>query len=162
PGQGAGALFQAGLSRWAAPAYLACLWALAGWLLGPWSALLLSLSLGAVLLWAVFFASRLGGLTGDVLGSSVEIAELAPPAAAAVGSMLGTIAQAGFCLGYGRLAFRVPWPVAFLVGIGVFGVTAVAFQGFSLALIWLFPVTIVVLGVVIRLMPKGEDARRAA
>ncbi len=83
PGQGAGALFQAGLSRWAAPAYLACLWALAGWLLGPWSALLLSLSLGAVLLWAVFFASRLGGLTGDVLGSSVEIAELATLVAAA-------------------------------------------------------------------------------
>ena len=72
-------------------------------------------------------------------------------AAAAVGSMVGTIAQAGFCLGYGRLA----------VGIGVFGVTAVAFQGFSLALIWLFPVTIFVLGIVIRLMPKGEDARRA-
>jgi len=83
PGQGAGALFQAGLPRWAAPAYLACLWALAGWLLGPWSALLLSLSLGTVLLWAVFFASRLGGLTGDVLGSSVEIAELATLVAAA-------------------------------------------------------------------------------
>jgi len=83
PGQGAGALFQAGLSRWAAPAYLVCLWALAGWLLGPWSALLLSLSLGAVLLWAVFLASRLGGLTGDVLGSSVEIAELATLVAAA-------------------------------------------------------------------------------
>jgi len=71
-------------------------------------------------------------------------------AAAAVGSMVGTIAQAGFCLGYGRLAFRVPWPLAFLVGIGVFGVTAVAFQGFSLALIWLFPVTIFVLRIVIR------------
>jgi len=83
PGQGAGASFQAGVSRWAAPAYLACLWALAGWLLGPWSALLLSLSLGAVLLWAVFFTSRLGGLTGDVLGSSVEIAELATLVAAA-------------------------------------------------------------------------------
>ena len=61
----------------------ALLLVLAGWLLGPWSALLLSLSLGAVLLWAVFFASRLGGLTGDVLGSSVEIAELATLVAAA-------------------------------------------------------------------------------
>ena len=83
-------------------------------------------------------------------------------AAAAVGSMVGTIAQAGFCLGYGRLAFRLPWPLAFLVGIGVFAAAAAAFQGFRLALIWLFPVTIFALGLVIRLMPKGEDARRAA
>jgi adenosylcobinamide-GDP ribazoletransferase len=83
PGRGAGASFQAGLSRGAAPAHLVCLWALAGWLLGPWSALLLSLSLGAVLLWAVFLVSRLGGLTGDALGSSVEIAELATLVAAA-------------------------------------------------------------------------------
>jgi len=83
PGQGMGASFQAGLSRWAAPAHLVWLWALAGCCLGPWSALLLSLSLGAVLLWAVFLASRLGGLTGDAFGSSVEIAELATLVAAA-------------------------------------------------------------------------------
>jgi hypothetical protein len=82
-------------------------------------------------------------------------------AAAAVGSMVGTIAQAGFCLGYGRLAFRVSWPLALLVGVGVFAAAAVAFQGVSLTLIWLFPVTLFALGVVIRLMPKGEDARRA-
>jgi hypothetical protein len=82
-------------------------------------------------------------------------------AAAAVGSMVGTIAQAGFCLGYGRLAFRVPWPLALLAGIGVFAAAAVALQGVNLALIWLFPATVFALGIVIRLMPKGEDARRA-
>jgi hypothetical protein len=80
-------------------------------------------------------------------------------AAAAVGSMAGTIAQAGFCLGYGRLAFRVPWPLALLVGIGVFAVVGTAFQGAHVSLIVLFPVTIFALGVVIRLMPRGEDAR---
>jgi len=83
-------------------------------------------------------------------------------AAAAVGSMIGTIAQAGFCLGYGRCAFRSPWLLALGAGIGAFGVTAAAFQSAGLTLIWLFPVTVFCLGLAIRLMPKGEDARRAA
>jgi adenosylcobinamide-GDP ribazoletransferase len=83
PGEGAGAVFQAGLSPWAAPVHLAWLWGLAGVLLGPWSGLWLSLALASVLLWAGFLASRFGGLTGDALGSSVEIGELAALAAAA-------------------------------------------------------------------------------
>jgi cobalamin synthase len=37
----------------------------------------LSLALASVLLWAVWLASRFGGVTGDVLGSSVELGELA-------------------------------------------------------------------------------------
>jgi len=77
PGQGAGAAFLAGLSPWAAPVSVAGLWALAAALLGPWGGLLVSLTLATVLLWAAFVASRLGGLTGDVLGSSVEVGELA-------------------------------------------------------------------------------------
>lgn len=83
PGQGAGAAFLEGLSRWAAPVSVAGLWILAAALLGPWGGLLLSLALASVLLWAVFVASRLGGLTGDALGSSVEIGELATLVAAA-------------------------------------------------------------------------------
>jgi adenosylcobinamide-GDP ribazoletransferase len=83
PGQGAGAAFLEGLSRWAAPVSVAGLWILAAALLGPWGGLLLSLALAIVLLWAVFVASRLGGLTGDALGSSVEIGELATLVAAA-------------------------------------------------------------------------------
>ena len=55
---------------------------LAAALLGPWGGLLLSLALATVLLWAVFLASRLGGLTGDALGSSVELGELATLVAA--------------------------------------------------------------------------------
>ena len=52
-------------------------------LLGPWGGLLLSLAFASVLLWAVFVASRLGGLTGDALGSSVEVGEVATLVAAA-------------------------------------------------------------------------------
>ena len=83
PGQGAGAAFLEGLSRWAAPVSVAGLWILAAALLGPWGGLLLSLGLAIVLLWAVFVAFRLGGLTGDALGSSVEVGELAMLGAAA-------------------------------------------------------------------------------
>ena len=83
PGQGAGATFLEGLSPWAAPLWIAGLWILSAVLLGPWGGLLLSLALATVLLWAVFLVSRLGGLTGDALGSSVELGELATLVAAA-------------------------------------------------------------------------------
>ncbi|MBI1727778.1 MAG: adenosylcobinamide-GDP ribazoletransferase, partial [Candidatus Rokubacteria bacterium] len=83
PGQGAGAAFLEGLSPWAAPVSVSGLWILATALLGPWGGLLLSLALASALLWAVFVASRLGGLTGDALGSSVEVGEIATLCAAA-------------------------------------------------------------------------------
>ena len=83
PGEGAGADFLAGLSPWATPLHLAALWALSAFLLGAWGGLLLSISLASALLWAVFMVSRMGGLTGDVLGGSVEIGELATLSAAA-------------------------------------------------------------------------------
>jgi adenosylcobinamide-GDP ribazoletransferase len=84
PGQGTGADFLDGLSPWATPVHVAGLWILAATLLGPWSGLLLSLALAPVLLWAVFLVSRLGGLTGDTLGGSVEIGEMATLTAAVV------------------------------------------------------------------------------
>ena len=83
PGQGSGASFLEGLSPWAAPACVAGIWILAAVLLGPWGGLLLSLALASVLLWAVWLASRFGGLTGDALGSSVELGELTTLVAAA-------------------------------------------------------------------------------
>jgi adenosylcobinamide-GDP ribazoletransferase len=76
PGQGSGADFLEGLSPWATPVQVCGLWILAAALLGSWSGLLLSLALAPVLLWAVFLASRVGGLTGDALGASVEIGEM--------------------------------------------------------------------------------------
>src|SRR6266508_3394509 len=83
PGQGAGASFLEGLSPWAAPVCVPATWILAGVLLGPWGGLVLGLALASVLLWAVWLASRLGGITGDALGSSVELGELATLVAAA-------------------------------------------------------------------------------
>jgi adenosylcobinamide-GDP ribazoletransferase len=77
PGEGAGAEFLAGLSPWATPVHVAVLWILSAVLLGPWGGLLLSAALVSALLWAVFIVSRVGGLTGDALGGSVEIGEMA-------------------------------------------------------------------------------------
>lgn len=76
PGEGLGAAFVAGLSRWASPlAGLAGL-ALGAALLGPWGVVIAGAAWSAAVLWAGFAARRLGGLTGDVLGAVVEIAEL--------------------------------------------------------------------------------------
>lgn len=91
PGEGAGASFLEGLSPWAIPVHVAALWGVAALLLGPWAGLLLSLALGAVLVWAVFLAARLSGLTGDGLGSSVELGELVVLVAAAGLGHLGIL-----------------------------------------------------------------------
>lgn len=77
PGQGYGAEFLGGLSAWATPVHVAGLWILAALTLGPWGGLLLSCGLAAALLWAIWLVSRIGGLTGDALGGSVEISEMA-------------------------------------------------------------------------------------
>lgn len=76
PGQGLGAGFSAGLSGWAGTVHAGAGGALAVGLLGPWGAAIALGGLGAAHLWGVFAAWRLGGLTGDVLGAAVELAEL--------------------------------------------------------------------------------------
>jgi adenosylcobinamide-GDP ribazoletransferase len=83
PGEGSGASFLEALSPWAAPVWVAGLWMLTAALLGPWGGLLLSVALLSVLLWATWLARRLGGMTGDALGSSVELGELSTLVAAA-------------------------------------------------------------------------------
>jgi len=77
PGQGLGAAFAAGLSRWAGLAHVGAGCALAAWLLGVAGVVVAAAAWGVALLAATFMARRLGGLTGDVLGAVVEVAELA-------------------------------------------------------------------------------------
>ena len=86
PGQGLGAAFTAGLSRWAGPAHVVGGCALAAWLLGMWGVAVAAAAWSVALLAAAFVARRLGGVTGDVLGAVVEVAEL--------GALLGAAAAA--------------------------------------------------------------------
>lgn len=76
PGQGSGDAFLRGLSRGTGPAWLVVLGALAALLLGPAGLVVVGAAAAGAWLWCAFFARRLGGLTGDVLGGAVEVAEL--------------------------------------------------------------------------------------
>ena len=77
PDRGAGGPFQGAASSWAGPVHLIAVAALGAWLLGPWGAGMIVIASGVVFVWSAFLASRLGGLTGDALGSGVELAEIA-------------------------------------------------------------------------------------
>jgi adenosylcobinamide-GDP ribazoletransferase len=89
PGQGLGAAFAAGLSRWAGLAHGAAGGALAAWLLGFSGVAVAAAAWMAALLAAALVARRLGGSTGDVLGAAVEIAELGALLAAAAAAHRG-------------------------------------------------------------------------
>lgn len=91
PGRGAGAPFLSGLSGWAGPVHLLWIGALAVWLFGAWGPAPVAAAAATALVWAAFLASRLGGLTGDALGSAVEIGELAALIAGASLVHLGLI-----------------------------------------------------------------------
>lgn len=89
PGQGLGAAFAAGLSRGAGPAHVIASGVLAVWLLGIGGVAVVAAAWSLALLAAAFVARRLGGLTGDVLGAVVEVAELGTLLAAAAAAHRG-------------------------------------------------------------------------
>jgi adenosylcobinamide-GDP ribazoletransferase len=76
PDHGAGAAFLRSMSPWAGPVHLVVVSALSAWLLRGWGPVVTLGSLLAVFVWTAFLARHYGGLTGDVLGSGVELGEL--------------------------------------------------------------------------------------
>lgn len=78
---------------------------------------------------------------------------------AAVGSLGGAVAQALFCLGYGVVALRRPWPVALLAASLGFAIGAAIMDRLSIGLVPLFAGVIVLLLAVLRLMPGGGKPR---
>ncbi len=81
-------------------------------------------------------------------------------AGAAIGSLAGALAEAAFCLAYGRLAVRGPWPLALSASCLVFGALGLVLQRSALTLAWLLPVVVGALALAFRLMPR--DAPRGA
>jgi cobalamin synthase len=71
-----GAPFLLGLPRAAGPLGVLVVGALAFGLLGPGGLAAVALPLVVAAAWTWFVARRLRGVTGDVLGSAVEVAEI--------------------------------------------------------------------------------------
>lgn len=76
PAVGLGGAFLSGLSRAAGPVFGAAALILAGVLAGIWGMTAVAVGLATALLAAALVARRLGGITGDGLGASVELGEL--------------------------------------------------------------------------------------
>ena len=75
--EGLGAAFGASVGRWAAPIALAIGLALALAALRAVGVVVFAVSVVSALALARFFAARVRGITGDVLGAAIEVAELA-------------------------------------------------------------------------------------
>jgi hypothetical protein len=81
-------------------------------------------------------------------------------ARASVGSLSGTLAEAGFCLGWGQAARHARWPVALAAGSASFAVVGLAAEllpldpGLPAPLAPLALVSLLVLVLVLRLLPR--------
>ncbi|HEY7358370.1 MAG TPA: hypothetical protein VH590_17940 [Ktedonobacterales bacterium] len=79
-------------------------------------------------------------------------------AAAAAGTLTGTLAECSFCLGYGWLARRAGWPLTLAISCLAFLATIAALQYLVLPLAVLFLVIVAALALAFRLMPPDADA----
>jgi adenosylcobinamide-GDP ribazoletransferase len=75
--EGLGAAFGTSVGRWAAPIALAIALLVALAALQAVGAVVFTVSVLSALALARFFAARIAGITGDVLGAAIEVAELA-------------------------------------------------------------------------------------
>jgi adenosylcobinamide-GDP ribazoletransferase len=75
--EGQGAAFSAAVPRWAWAPCLALASAVSAFMLGAGGLVAAGAGVGAAVLVARFVAGRIGGMTGDVFGATVECAELA-------------------------------------------------------------------------------------
>jgi hypothetical protein len=74
-------------------------------------------------------------------------------ATAALGSLGGTMAQAAFCLAYGRAGRRAGWPGSLAAGVLGFAAAAALLQGLALGALALAVSTGATLAAVLRLLP---------
>jgi adenosylcobinamide-GDP ribazoletransferase len=88
PASGMGGEFVGSLPRSAGPTLAAAVLALAGVFVGVWAMAAVALGLGAAVFGSALVARRLGGITGDGLGASVELGELGVLLAAAAHARL--------------------------------------------------------------------------
>lgn len=75
-------------------------------------------------------------------------------AAAAIGSLAGAIAEAAFCVVYGRVAVRRSWPAAFAAATVAFALVAAVLQRAVPPLTALAVSAVVILAIARRLMPR--------
>jgi hypothetical protein len=78
-------------------------------------------------------------------------------AAAAAGSLGGTLAEAAFAVAYARSAARARWPVSLLAGSTSYAAVAVVVQRLGLGPLLLFGIAIVALLVALWLIPSGSS-----
>lgn len=79
-------------------------------------------------------------------------------AVAALGSLAGAVAEAAFCVGYGRVATRTGWPRSLLAGTAAFAAAGLALQRLALGPWPLLLLGVAALGLALRLMPAGTVA----
>ncbi len=84
-------------------------------------------------------------------------------AATASGIIAGTMSQAAFCLVYTRLVFRLSWWVTLLAGWLAFGtMTWLLMSASNVAAPLLALISLTVLALTLRLMPRGQAAAASA